>query len=129
VGQRVVRLCLFIHKLVWCRVQQYSKSRTQSGGLHTGGGKLWPFASTGAFRVTKCAWRSRGSSVSLVTRLQAGRPRLQNYFAAHSASCPAGTGGFYPWVKCPGRKADHLLHLAPRVRMHGAIPPLSHTDV
>jgi hypothetical protein len=29
-----------------------------------------------------------------------------------------------PWLKRPGREADHYLHLVPRLRMHGAIPPL-----
>jgi len=40
---------------------------------------------------------------------------------AHLASCPKDTGGKVAW---PGHEADHL----PRLRMHGAIPPLPHTS-
>jgi len=73
--------------------------------------------------------RSRSSSVGIVTGLQAGRPRfhtrqgqeflslryrVQPGTGAHPASCPK---------RVPGALTTHL-HLVPRLRMHGAIPPI-----
>jgi len=60
-------------------------------------GELWEF-STHYHHV----W-SRGSSVSIVTRLQAERPpRLQTGSGAHSASYPIGTRGSFPGGKAAG---------------------------
>jgi len=35
------------------------------------------------------------------------RHRLQTGSGAHTTSYAMGTRGFFPWVKLPGRKADH----------------------
>jgi hypothetical protein len=53
--------------------------------------------------------------------------RVQNGSGAHPASCPVGTRG-YPW-RLSGRRGVKLttnLHLVPRSRIRGAVPPLSH---
>jgi hypothetical protein len=50
--------------------------------------------------------------------------RVQNGSEAYLVSYPMGTGDFFPGVKRPGRVADHSIHLMPRSRMRGAIPPL-----
>jgi hypothetical protein len=66
---------------------------------------------------------SSGSSVSIVTRLRAGRPgfdsrqwkwrefslrhRVQHCFRAHPTSYPMDTGGSFLGVKRPGHEDDH----------------------
>jgi hypothetical protein len=50
--------------------------------------------------------------------------RVQNGSGAHTASFPLGTRSFFPSVKRPKREADTRIHLVPRSRMRGAIPPL-----
>jgi hypothetical protein len=44
----------------------------------------------------------------------------------HPASYPVGTGAPFSGQKRPGREANNSLYLVPRLRMWGAIPPLSH---
>jgi hypothetical protein len=75
---------------------------------------------------------SRGSSVSIVTRLWAGRPGfnsrqgLRFFLLANPASYPmdTGIGGSFPRVKRPGHEADHSPQSVPRLRMRGALLPL-----
>jgi hypothetical protein len=50
--------------------------------------------------------------------------RVQNGFAAHTASYPMGTRGSFPGVKRPGREADHLPPSNAEVKMSGATPLL-----
>jgi hypothetical protein len=55
--------------------------------------------------------------------------RVHTDSAAHLACYPMNTGGggaLTLWVKQLGREADNLLHLVPRIRMRGGIPPLPH---
>jgi hypothetical protein len=68
--------------------------------------------------------RSRGSSVSIVTMLRAGRPgfdfrrgQWRDFFLFATASRPA-------LGKATGREVGHWSPLVPRLRMRGAIPPL-----
>jgi hypothetical protein len=53
--------------------------------------------------------------------------RVQKGSGAHPASYPMGTRDSFLGIKRPGREAAHL-HLMPRSRMHGAIPPLPNTS-
>jgi len=85
-------------------------------------GNEWSASHSGSlyFRVSKT--NSRDSSVSIVTRLQAGRPgfdirqgagnfslrhRVQTASGAHTASYPMDTGFSFPAIKWRGRKSDH----------------------
>jgi hypothetical protein len=43
----------------------------------------------------------------------------------HPASYPEDTGGFFPGLKRPGMKLTAHLHLVPRSRKRGAVPPLA----
>jgi hypothetical protein len=45
----------------------------------------------------------------------------------HLDTCSVGTGNFSPWVKLPGRWAEHSSQLEPRWRMRGANIPLPST--
>jgi len=52
--------------------------------------------------------------------------RVQNGSVANSASYSIGTGSSFPGSKAAGAWSWPLnLHLLPRLRMHGAIPPLT----
>jgi hypothetical protein len=79
------------------------------------------------------------SSVSVVTRLWAGQTGFDSQqgqgvliFAIASRPALGPTqppiqwvpGALLPGAKRPWREADHSLHLVPRSRMYGAIPPL-----
>jgi hypothetical protein len=72
---------------------------------------------------------SRGSSVSIVTMVLAGRLGFdsregQGYFLCTTACWPVlGSIRWVLGVKRPGHEADHS-HLAPRLRMRGAVPTL-----
>jgi hypothetical protein len=48
----------------------------------------------------------------------------RNVSGAHPASYPEGTRGCFPGSKAAGVKLTSHLHLLPRSRMRGAIPPL-----
>jgi hypothetical protein len=85
--------------------------------------------------------RSRDSLVSIATMLRAGRPRFDSRqrlgifcqrvhpgYVAHPAPYLMGTWGCFPEDKRPAREADRSPHLAPRLRMNGAVPPLPHTS-
>jgi hypothetical protein len=82
---------------------------------------------------------SRGSSVSIVTRLWAGRPGFnsrqgQGYFLIATTARPAleptqtriqwvlGGGGLPSLLKRPGREAATHIQLVPRLRIRGAMP-------
>jgi hypothetical protein len=80
--------------------------------------------------------RSRDSSVDTATRLQDGRAGFESrkglgIFLITASRLALGptqiTIEWVPGVKRPGR-ADHSPHLAPRVGMYGAIPPLPNTS-
>jgi hypothetical protein len=91
--------------------------------------------------------RSRGSSVSIVTRLRAGRPVFDSWQGQwwDFFFCPprrpdrlcgppsvqsngyGGGGLFRPGVKRLGRGSDHSSPSSAELRMRGAIPPLPHT--
>jgi hypothetical protein len=74
-------------------------------------------------KLRQIIWWIRGSSVSMVTRLRAGRPGLISRYreevflfatvvfnigsGANPVSYPVGTRTPSPGVKWPGRKADH----------------------
>jgi hypothetical protein len=62
--------------------------------------------------------RSQGSAVSIVTRLQFGRPRSR-VLALGSTQPPVQwkPGAVSPIVKRPKRKAHRSLHLVPRLRI------------
>ena len=68
--------------------------------------------------------------VGLVTRLQAGQQRnllqsIQTSSGAYPASCSMCTGDLSLGVEWLGLEANHS-HFVPRLRIYGAIPPLSH---
>jgi hypothetical protein len=69
------------------------------------------------------------SSVSIVTRLQAGRPAsIRSRAGAHPASYPMGTRGSFPGGKVAEARSLPLSSiLVTRLRMRGAICPLPHT--
>jgi hypothetical protein len=54
------------------------------------------------------------------------RHSVQSGFAAHPASYQMGTGILSPGVESRDVKLTTRLHLVPRLRMRGAISPLSH---
>jgi hypothetical protein len=80
---------------------------------------LFPDSSTHKMKpgiwVDRYYWKSCGSSVSIVTRLRAGRAGLNSHqrhhvqtgSGAHPAFCPVGTGALTPRVKRPEREADN----------------------
>jgi hypothetical protein len=78
--------------------------------------------------------KSRDSSVCIATGWTAGVrfPAGARDFSilhssgAHPASYAMGTGDDFPWVKRPGREADHSPPSSAEVKNGGAIPPLSH---
>jgi len=55
-------------------------------------------------------------------------PCVQAGSGAHTVSYPMGTAGPWRWSGW-GMKLTAHLHLAPRLRMDGAIPPLPHTSL
>ena len=64
-----------------------------------------------------------------VFRLPAGGELLQSAHTgsdSHPASYSMGIAALSPGVKRPCRAAANCLHLIPKLRMHGPIPPLSH---
>jgi hypothetical protein len=81
---------------------------------------------------------SRGSSVSIVTRLRPGLPgfdsrqeqglfsrhRVQTVSGAHPTSYPMCTGAVSLGVKRPKRAVDHFPPSGAELRMHGGIPAL-----
>jgi hypothetical protein len=92
------------------------------------------------FSVLYFSW---DSSVGIGSRLRAGRLGFDSrqgigIFLFTTASRPdlGPTQPAIQWlprarslgVTWPGREADHLSHIPPRLRMRGAIPPLPYTS-
>jgi hypothetical protein len=72
-------------------------------------------------RCSRIRFPARPGNFSLHHRVQTGS-------GAHLASYPMGTGAFSLWQSGRDVKLTTHLHLVPRSRMRGAIPPLPNTS-
>jgi hypothetical protein len=76
-----------------------------------------PFHSDLIYSMVRC------SPLSIVNRLQAGRPWFDS--RQEQPTIQLLPEALSPGIKRPGREVYHS-NLVPRLRMHGAIPPLPH---
>jgi hypothetical protein len=120
--------------LLWVRSERFSMDIT---------------ISVPSFHSPRCAIetnfmekKSRCSLVVTVTRLPAARPwfdslhgrglspfsKVQSFSDSNLTTCLKRAEGSLPGVKRPDMKLTIHLHLVPRLRMRGAIPPLPYTS-
>jgi hypothetical protein len=93
--------------ILLCNLQEVVSRDSSFGialgcGLDDRGSRVWFLAGAGNFSL---------------------HHRIQNGSGAHPASYSMGIRGSFPGVKRPGVKLTTHLHLVPKSRMSGAIPP------